>query len=84
MSSRIKHLYPLKSQLQLLMWHHICVNVFTLKKFFLFMYLLASSFILVVLDLCRGAQAFSSCEGYSWLQCMGSSLQWLLFAEHGL
>ena len=34
MSSRIKHLYPLQSQLQLLMWHHICVNVFTLKKFF--------------------------------------------------
>ena len=80
--SRIKPLYPLKRQLQLLMWHHICVNVFTLN-IFLFMYLLAYLFVLVVLGLCGGAQAFSSCEGCPSLQCMGFSWGHLLLWSMG-
>ena len=45
------------------------------------MYLLAYLFVLVVLGLCGGAQAFSSCEGCPSLQCMGFSLQWLLLLQ---
>ena len=46
---------------------------------FLFIYLFSAA-----LSLCCRSRAFSSCreQGYSSLQCVGFSLQWLLVAEH--
>ena len=58
-----------------------CVNSSSFfLKFILFIYFWLSWVFVAV----RGLSLVVVSGGYSWLQCAGFSLQWLLVAEHGL